>query len=213
MKTSKALWWWVALLFIIIAMGIVSCAPTPPTPDTSQPVYLNDNPTLALGACKLRTFTNDVGRKETITQCVPDGYTLYEVVLGIPIRAVYTGAAYSILPHSGYGGIGYSQATRLDEGCYFVKVDGFIHFWGAAGDASIIAHWQTDEMDSHVVMGQHPIEANGNYLAGFVLNAPAHADYHVSVYLWLQHASNTADSYMTFENITIEAVDGGHCGD
>jgi len=166
---------------------------------------------LALGACKLRTFTTEQWGKETITQCVPSGYTLYEVLLGIPIRAVYTGAAYSIQPNGGYGGIGYSQETRLDEGCYLIKSDGFIHFWGAAGDASIIAHWQTDDMDSHVIMGQHPIEANGKYLAGFPLNVPARADYYVSVYLWLQHPSNTADSYMTFESITIEAVGSGHC--
>lgn len=196
---------------IVLLLFVIACAPAPPPPDTIEPVYLNDNPELALGACKLRTFTNAAGNKETITQCVPAGYTLYEVTMGIPIRAVYTGAAYSILPHSGYGGIGYSQATRLGEGCYLVKVDGFIHFWGAAGDASIIAHWQTEDMDNYVVMGQHPIEANGDYLAVFVLNIPARADYHVSVYLWLQHPSNTADSYMTFESITIEAVDSGHC--
>ena len=198
-------------LIILLLLFVVACAPTVPSDVIPTIEYLNDNPDLALGACKLRTFTNAAGNKEAVKQCVPAGYTLYEVVLGIPIRAVYTGAAYSILPHSGYGGIGYSQATRLDEGCYFVKVHGGIHFWAAEGDASIIAHWQTDDMDSHVVVGQHPIEANGNYLAGFVLNAPARADYHVSVYLWLQHASNTADSYMTFERITIEAVDGGHC--
>lgn len=199
-------------IIILLLVVAIACAPTVP-PDTVPPIqYLNSNPDLALGACKLRTFTTAQWGKETITQCIPDGYTLYEVLLSIPIRTVYTGAAYSIQPNGGYGGIGYSQATRLDEGCYLVKADGFIHFWGAVGDASIIAHWQTADMDSHVVMGQHIIAANGNYLAVFVLNAPARADYHVSVYLWLQHPSNTADSYMTFESITIEAVDKGYCG-
>jgi hypothetical protein len=198
-------------LIIALLLLMVACAPMPEVAQET-PQYLNGNPELTFGECVDVVFVTEQWGEEHIQQCTPDGYTLYEHTT-IPVAVSNTGTGYSMRPRGASGAIGYTlPETRLDEGCYLVKVSGFAHVWGSIGDYWIEANFSTPDMLSVTRMGKHSLIANGGYLAVFVLDAPARNDYSINVFLWLQFGSATDDSFLTMEAITVETVDIGYCG-
>jgi len=208
-------------LAILLLLLAVACTPYPveqptpaePTPTQEVSPFLNPNHELALGECNQVMFTTEQFGREFIWQCVPRGYALYEDVKNnIPIRVVHTGAAYSILPNGARGAIGLSLPTmQLEPGCYAVKAYGNAHMWGVPADYTLVGSWTLQNVAGVVRMGVHNLSANGDYMAVYYLDAPQLGHYTINIYLHLQFASATADSYLTFEAITVEEVSAGHC--
>jgi len=209
------------LIMLLLIVTVVACAPQPivPTADTTPTretpddvAYLNHNSELALGGCSLIQYTNQGDNQEFIWQCIPEGYSLYEDIRdGTPIRMVHTGGVYSVLPNGARGSIGLSFPVQLLPGCYKVSVDGQASMWGEPRDYTLQAIWTLADVDGTITMGIHNLDAPGDYIARFYLDAPQLGDYTISVFLHLQFASATADSYLTFRTITVEEVSAGHC--
>ena len=109
-------------LLIVLLLLFAACVPVDVQPGKQEPTieptpagkYLNYNPGLLLGECNRRMFTTEQWGPEVITQCAPDGYELYEDNGdSSPIRAVYTGQEYSILPHGSTDAIGLVMPLKL----------------------------------------------------------------------------------------------------
>lgn len=195
------------LMMFFVVVLLISCGtPAPVKVDATLPaetVYLNDNYGLDLGDCPDRMFFTPQWKGETIKQCLPDGYLLHEDVKVHPISIDYTGAAYSIRPHGGYGEIGFMLPVMdLDAGEYVIKVDGDAHFWGIIGDYALRAGYVAGR--EMIAIGGMPLVANGAYQAMFVLDVDVAGDYQIVVYLLMVHPTMTADSYLTIERITVE---------
>ena len=201
--------WAVLVLVLWLLMG---CAPViEPTEPSVKPTptpaakYLNDNPGLSLGHCTSVTFDAGVFGEETISQCVPAGYQLYEFTTPRPIRVIYSGAGYFIKPNGSTGSIGFTMPrVILIPGDYTVMITGDLSVEGHMPDFVFKANYTIEDVDGSVFMGASDIAVNGgSYKALFTLEAPQVGNYYVSIYLFMVWPM-TADSWVTIETMTIE---------
>jgi hypothetical protein len=198
-------------LAIIVLVILAGCAPGEPTltPQlTKMPAptptieFLNDNPDLQLGGCKFVTFHTDKFGQETIKQCNPSRYPIYEQVGygSYNIRIIHTGEGYYILPNGAYGKIGFTMPVMELTTDALIKVHFFSNVEGELGDYSL------DAKVNGVLVGQHLLEGNGPSMAMFsIIGVRGAAS--VDIYLNIIHASMTASSYITITSITVEKVE------
>jgi hypothetical protein len=201
-------------LAIIVLVILVSCAPGDPTPpqltktpgatDTPTPQieFLNDNPDLQLGGCKFVTFHTDKFGQETIKQCNPSRYPIYEQIgyNSYPIRIVHTGAGYEIKPNGAYGKIGFTMPVMELDSDVIIKV--YFH----SQVEGIIGEYSVDVQINGVLACQHLLEANGPSMAMCGVTGVRGA-VSVDAFLNVVHSSMTASSYITITSITVEKVE------
>jgi hypothetical protein len=193
------------VVIIAIIVLLMSCAPMPIEDTPPAQEWLNANPGLEFGGCETVVFKNADDNREYIRQCWPDGYSLYAVIGNYPIRLEFTGAAYSVRPLNTFGSIGLRlPPMTLSPGQYIIKAYGDRHMWGTPEDFNLSAHCTIEGVEGVIFLGADDMDANGSYRAMYTLNAPQAGVYNCAVYLRITHPSMTADSYMTFERITVE---------